>query len=166
MTQIYKPMVGLNVYLEPEFRRELIEKVYANIPDLSDETRRSLINISKELLKIAGFRNPMTAPLPLRVRAAEAKFEKDSRFIKQILASWADLHRNVQATAMENLKSLGFEVSDTAPLYDDAENAFIIGWPDKVDYNQVHEALSKDTENNLTVDENALLTVWLTGRLP
>ena len=166
MTQVYKPMIGLNVYLEPQFRKELIEKVYADILKLSDDKRRDLLKISKEFLNIAGFRNPMSAPLPLRVRAAEAKFEKESRFVKQIMASWADLHRNVQAAALDNLKSLGFEVSDTAPLYDDPENAFIIGWPDNIDYNEVHETLSKDLENKLTNDENALLAIWLTGRLP
>lgn len=166
MTQVYKPMIVLNVYLEPQFRKELIEKVYADILKLSDDKRRDLLKISKELLNIAGFRNPMSAPLPLRVRAAEAKFEKESRFVKQIMASWADLHRNVQAAALDNLKSLGFEVSDTAPLYDDPENAFIIGWPDNIDYNEVHETLSKDLENKLTNDENALLAIWLTGRLP
>lgn len=166
MTQVYKPMIGLNVYLEPQFRKELIEKVYADILKLSDDKRRDLLKISKEFLNIAGFRNPMSAPLPLRVRAAEAKFEKESRFVKQIMASWADLHRNVQAAALDNLKSLGFEVSDTAPLYDDPENAFVIGWPDNIDYNEVHETLSKDLENKLTNDENALLAIWLTGRLP
>jgi len=166
MTQFYKPMIGLNVYLEPKFRKELIEKVYANIPELSDDIRRDLLTMTKELVKIAGFRNPMSAPLSLRVRAAEEKFEKDSRFTKQILTSWADLHRNVQAMAMENLKSLGFEVSEKAPFYEDPENAFSVGWPKNIDYNKVHEALSNDTENKLTIDENALLAIWLTGYLP
>ncbi len=58
MTQFYKPMIGPNVYLEPKFRKELIEKVYANIPELSDDIRRDLLTMTKELVKIAGFSKP------------------------------------------------------------------------------------------------------------
>ncbi len=46
------------------------------------------------------------------------------------------------------------------------KNAFSVGWPKNIDYNKVHEALSNDTENKLTIDENALLAIWLTGYLP
>ena len=29
MTQEYKAMIGLNVYLEPQFRKDVVEKVYS-----------------------------------------------------------------------------------------------------------------------------------------
>jgi hypothetical protein len=166
MNQFYKPMVGLNVYLEPYFRSEIIEKVYANIPELSDEIRRDLIRLTKDELKVPGFRNPMLAPLALRIRAAEKKFEKDSNFVKQILASWSDLHRYLLNDSLESLKTLGFNILDTATEYPDPENAFYIGWPEGINYKTIHEELSKNPDNKLTSDENSLLCIWLTGYLP
>lgn len=166
MTQVYKTMIGLNVYLEPQFRKEVIEKVYANIQELSEDIRRDLLQITKEELKVSGFRNPMLAPLALRVRAAIEKFEKESRFTKQILAAWADLYRDVHEPVLSGLKELGFEVLETAGVYPDPEMAFASGWPDGLTYEQLHQALSKIPENKLTSDENALLSIWLTGALP
>lgn len=166
MSQAYIPMIGLNVYLEPQFRKEVIEKVYTNIPELMDDVRRDLLLLSKEEIRIAGFRNPMIAPLPLRVKAAIAKFEKDSKFTKQILIAWADLHRDIHESMLQALEKIGFKQSETAPTYPDPENAFIVGWPEGMDYEKLHETLSKESSSTLTSDENALLSIWLTGCLP
>jgi len=166
MTQEYKAMIGLNVYLEPQFRKDVVEKVYSNISVLSDDLRHELIKITKEEINVSGFRNPMLAPNALLVKSAVVKFEKESKFVKLIMQAWSFLYKEFHSGLIDTLKTLGFEISETGPDYTDPENAFMVGWPEPVDYEKLHEACHQDPKNTLNSDENALLSIWLSGILP
>lgn len=166
MTQDYKAMIGLNVYLEPQFRKDVVEKVYSNLSGLSKDLRLQLIKITKEEIKVSGFRNPMLAPTALLVKSAVVKFEKESKYIELILQAWSSLYAEHHSTQLETLKSLGFEIGETRPDYTDPENAFLVGWPESVDYEKLHKACQQNPQNTLNSDENALLSIWLSGTLP
>jgi len=160
------PLISLNVFLLPDFRREILTTVLNQKDDLSPEIKQELRQAIKEFVKISGFRNPLAAPQALQVRAMESPFEKESRFVKAILSSWADINSDLQAKVQAVLPELGFEPNDQAPLYPDPENAFAVGWPEDLSFEKLADLVKQKTETDASSNEISLMTVWLTGRLP
>ena len=160
------PLISLNVFLLPDFRREILTTVLNQKDDLSPEIKQELRQAIKEFVKISGFRNPLAAPQALQVRAMESPFEKESRFVKAILSSWADLKLDLGAKVQSVLPELGFEPNDQAPLYPDPENAFAVGWPEDLSFEKLADLVKQKTETDASSNEISLMTVWLTGRLP
>ena len=160
------PLISLNVFLLPDFRREILTTVLNQKDDLSPEIKQELRQALKEFVKISGFRNPLAAPQALQVRAMESPFEKESRFVKAILSSWADLKLDLGAKVQSVLPELGFEPNDQAPLYPDPENAFAVGWPEDLSFEKLADLVKQKTETDASSNEISLMTVWLTGRLP
>ena len=160
------PLISLNVFLLPDFRREILTTVLNQKDNLSPEIMQELRQAIKEFVKISGFRNPLAAPQALQVRAMESPFEKESRFVKAILSSWADINSDLQAKVQAVLHELGFEPNDQAPLYPDPENAFAVGWPEDLSFEKLADLVKQKTETDASSNEISLMTVWLTGRLP
>lgn len=161
-----QPMISINVYLLPEFRREIFNTVLGNLDSLESETRQNCIQTIKEFVKISGFRNPFAAPHPLLARNLEAPFEKESRIVKAILTAWAEIKKELQPLIRETIASLNFIQNNQAPDYPDPENAFIVGWPEKLSFDQLSELVHQKANISASKDEIALMTVWLTGCLP
>jgi len=160
------PLISLNVFLLPDFRREILTTVLNQKDNLSPEIKQEFRQAIKEFVKISGFRNPLAAPLALQVRAMESPFEKESRFVKAILSSWADINSDLQAKVQAVLHELGFEPNVQAPLYPDPENAFAVGWPEDLSFEKLADLVKQKTETDASSNEISLMTVWLTGRLP
>jgi len=160
------PLISLNVFLLPDFRREILTTVLNQKDNLSPEIKQEFRQAIKEFVKISGFRNPLAAPQALQVRAMESPFEKESRFVKAILSSWADLKLDLGAKVQSVLPELGFEPNDQAPLYPDPENAFAVGWPEDLSFEKLADLVKQKTEIDASSNEISLMTVWLTGRLP
>jgi len=160
------PMISLNVFLLPDFRREILTTVLNEKDTLSPENKRELTQAMREFVKISGFRNPLAAPQALQVRAMESPFEKESRFVKAILSSWADINSDLQANLQSVIPELGFEPNDQAPLYSDPENAFALGWPEDLSFEKLADLVKQKTKIDASSDAISLMTVWLTGRLP
>ena len=160
------PMVSLNVYLLPDFRREVFNKVLRNLEQLSPETRQELTQMIKEFVKISGFRNPLSAPQTLVVRNLEAAFEKESRVVKAVISAWAETEPDLQAALKSSLPELGFPVNEQAPGYPDPENAFLPDWPQDLSFDKLADQVRQKTQTSASNDEIALMAVWLTGQLP
>jgi len=160
------PLISLNVFLLPDFRREILTTVLNQKDNLPPEIKQEFRQAIKEFVKISGFRNPLAAPQALQVRAMESPFEKESRFVKAILSSWADLKLDLGAKVQSVLPELGFEPNDQAPLYPDPENAFAVGWPEDLSFEKLADLVKQKTETDASSNEISLMTVWLTGRLP
>jgi hypothetical protein len=160
------PMISLNVFLLPDFRREILSTVLNEKETLSSENKRELTHAIREFVKISGFRNPLAAPQALQVRAMESPFEKESRFIKAILSSWADINSDLQANLQSVIPELDFEPNDQAPLYPDPENAFALGWPEDLSFEKLADLVKQKKEIDASSDAISLMTIWLTGRLP
>ena len=71
-----KPAIALNVFIEPYFRKEILQKIFENLDSIPSELRREFIAEVKDKVRISGFRNAMAAPRALLVRDAETVFEK------------------------------------------------------------------------------------------
>ena len=162
-----RPAIALNVFIEPYFRKEILQKIFDNIDALPAELRRELIAEVKEKVKISGFRNSMAAPRALLIRDAESVFEKDTWFSLITLKNWQSLFSQWHEEIQKKLLALGFSISDQAAAgYPDAVNTFLEGWPEGIDFDNLYEKITAQNEKfPLNKDETALLSVLLTGYL-
>lgn len=163
----YRPLIALNVYLNQDFRREILSTVVESRSILSDRQRRQLLEAIKENVRISGFRNPIMAPETLLVRNMIAPFEQDSRFVKVILEAWALINDSLQPAIIETIKSFPFKENDQKPSYPNPDNAFLVGWPEGLTYEMLAEEVNKRVDGKHgSLDEIALLTIWISGCLP
>lgn len=162
------PAIALNVFIEPYFRKEILQKLFENLDKLPDEIRRELVKQVKEQVRISGFRNPMIAPRTLLIRDAETVFEKDAKFSLICLKGWQSLYSEWHDILEKNLGDLGFSISESAASgYPDPMNTFLEGWPEGMDFDTLYEKITAQVEGfPLSKDETALLSVLLTGYLP
>lgn len=164
----FRPAIALNVFIEPYFRKEILQKVFENLGDLPADLRRELIAEVKEQVRISGFRNSMVAPRALLIRDAESVFETDSKFVLICLKSWQSLYSQWHDMLKKNLVELEFSISEqTSKEYPDPLNTFLEGWPEGIDFDTLFEKIAaKEKDFPLSKDETALLSVLLTGYLP
>ncbi len=162
-----RPALALNVFIEPYFRKEILEKVFENLNTLPAELRRELVADVKEKVRISGFRNTMAAPRALLIRNAETVFEKDTRFSLVSLKCWQSLYTQWNEELKLQLKGLGFSISEQAAAgYPDAINTFLEGWPEGIDFDTLFEEITALVKNlPLSKDEIALLSILITGYL-
>lgn len=162
-----KPLHVINVFIEPWFLQEIIESVLTDFSVYSDEVRKALAQTLKNEVKVSGFRNPLTAPKRLLVRASEKLFETDAHFVKAVLNAWTQLFDPYSPTFDKALASLGFKNSTAAPAYADPINAFDQGWPEGVDYPKVIDAVRKEADKlEMSDDQIILYSILRTGFLP
>ncbi len=163
-----RPAIALNVFIEPYFRKEILQKVFENLDLIPADLRRELVAEIKDQVRISGFRNPMVAPRALLIRDAESVFEKDSKFDLISLKSWLSIYSQWHDALKKNLIDLGFSISDQVSAgYPDPLNTFLEGWPEGIDFETLFEKITTiDKDFPLNKDETALLSVLLTGYLP
>mgnify|MGYP001766841534 CR=1 FL=1 len=66
-----------------------------------------------------------------------------------------------------SLTELGFVPSEVAAEFADPENAILEGWPAGLSYADLEQKVSEKVPSlKISQNELALLTIWLTGRLP
>lgn len=164
----FRPAIALNVFIEPYFRKEILEKVFENLDVIPADLRRELVAEVKDQVRISGFRNPMVAPRALLIRDAESAFEKDSKFALISLKCWQSRYSQWHNDLNKNLIDLGFSVSDQISAgYPDPMNTFLEGWPEGIDFETLFEKITARVKYfPLGKDETALLSVLLTGYLP
>ena len=163
----FRPAIALNVFIEPYFRKEILQKIFDHIDDLPADLRRELISEVKEQVRISGFRNPIVAPRALLIRDAESVFEKDTRFSLICLKCWQSLYSEWHDVLKKNLVEQGVSISEPASSgYPDPMNTFLEGWPEGFDFDSLFEKISTQVKGyTLSKDETALLSVLLTGYL-
>lgn len=162
-----QPMVALNVYMTPEFRRQLLSEVLKRLGTLEPTTRDQLASYIKEKIKVSGFRNSLNAPIGLTLRSMETLFENDSNFDSYVLAAWMELFGQQTNVISEFLPKLGFTMISQVEQRNNPEKSFAVGWPKGITYDSLFLSM-KEKINDLVLnkDELALITIMLTGRLP
>jgi hypothetical protein len=81
--------------------------------------------------------------------------------------SLAALQQSSEAAVGSVIRSLSFQANDQVPEYPDPENAFLIGWPEGLNYQKLADlVLAQDPKLSASTNTLALLTIWLSGCLP
>lgn len=156
-----KPMLAINYYLEPYFRKELLQDVFGKLSDLSPESRADALVAVKKTVRVSGFRNPMQAPATILNKRVEETFEKDNTLATALLLAWKELYADAASLLTPVLQELGFALNAEDKL------TFSVGWPDEIDYKSLAEkVLTAQPAIGLDQDQIALLTILLSMQLP
>lgn len=157
----------INVFIEPWFREEIIEKVLEDFSKYTEESRNELAETLKNDVKVSGFRKTLTAPKRLLIREASKIFESNPYFVAVILNCWLQLFAKNDKTFETSLKELSFEVPAEMPLYADPINAYDQGWPEGLDYAKLIETVRKtDDKLEMSDDQIVFYTILRTASLP
>ena len=161
----YLPFRAINAFMLPEYRQEVIQKVFAESGNLSGERRAAVNTQVSKYLKVPGFRNSAQAPLSLKVKGAITAFEDQSEFTAQILAAWAELNLALRQEVYDLLVDRKWEV-----LPHEANRTVLPGflpeWPKKENYDKLDKAYRKKyPESKAAEYDIRLMVVWIGGRL-
>ena len=184
----FLPFRAINEFMRPDFRLNIIRDTLNALPDLSVEHINKINQLTRNLVKVPGFRNSEKAPALMRVIPTVKAFEKSADLVAAVLAAWCDLNDVLRDQVFALLKSRGWaciEQNDTQnyealsadllkswpilPVHIDRSKlpGFYIRWPKGDDYDVLYKyytELYPDTQNS--IDQVSLMVVWLSLRLP
>jgi hypothetical protein len=162
----FAPFAAVNDFMLADFRNSVIQTVLEGSNQLPVELRQQLDTLSKALVTVQGFRNPLKAPVRLRARATSKPFEKSSELAAMVIAGWAYLKPTLAQQVYNLLSESGW---DLLPVESDrlVMPGFLPVWPSGSDFESVFAAfVEKYPEHNFSQDEVSLMVVWLSLRLP
>lgn len=162
----FLPFNGLNQFMLPEFRQEVLFIVMSRLDQLPPFQKSNLIALIKRYFKLSGFRNPAMAPVGIKTKGAVAPFEKSAEFAAAILAAWAELNSELMSQVFHLLADRGWEL---LPLDADRTRlpGFLTRWPASESYDVLNQAFNeKHPQSRASENDVRLMAVWISGRLP
>jgi hypothetical protein len=165
-TAQFLPFNAINEFMRPDYRLEVIRVTLNSLPNLPENYRTPIYQLTRAIVQVPGFRNSAKAPLVKRVKPTSDAFEKSPHLVAAILSAWAEVHSNLRQKVFELLSERGWEV--LPPTIDRTQlPGFIMTWPNGESFEQLTQAFAEKhpglSENN---DDISLMTVWLSVRLP
>lgn len=165
-TAEFLPFHAINEFMRPDYRLTVIRSALTALPSLPDRFRTAIEKLTKQYVRVAGFRNSLQAPAPLRVTPTAEAFEKHPELVAAILAAWAESHAELRARVYDLLKGQGWEL---LPAEADRTRlpGFLTRWPNGQDFEVLNKAYAEaHPDHQATDDDVSLMVVWLSGRLP
>ena len=89
----YLPFKTINVFIERNYLDKVIKELLEGVNTLSREEQIEFANFFRKHIKILGFRNPVRAPLSLRINAYASAFEEKDDVIPYTLTTWARINQ-------------------------------------------------------------------------
>ena len=96
------PYKTINVFIEQEYLKDVLEKTIQGVTRLSKNDQISFVKFFKKYITVLGFRDPARAPLQLRVNALASAFEEKDEVIPYTLSVWAKANKKLA----KNVKGL------------------------------------------------------------
>lgn len=162
----FLPFNAINEFMLDDFRQQVIENVLNNRKDYSGIEKAGLEKFIKHTVSVPGFRNPNAAPSRLLYRGVVTTFEKNPEFAAIILQIWMNIHADTAHQVFDLLTAQGWEI---LPIATDRTKlpGFLTDWPDGSTFDSVYCAYQEKYPESATPQNDiALMTVWLSGRLP
>lgn len=162
----FLPYNAINEFMLPEYRLEVIQRVFTHLNDLPGERRAAINHQIKRLVTVPGFRNSAVAPIPLKIKASVSAFERSAALVVQVLSAWAELQPEFCQRVFDFLKARGWDV-----LPVNADHTVIPGffttWPEADSFEVLDQAyLEQYPEKTESENDVRLMIVWLSDRLP
>ena len=184
----FLPFHAINEFMRADFRLSVIKEVLSALPKLPDAQRSTIDHLTRKLVKVPGFRSSDKAPVIVKTLPLSKSFEKSPELVGAILAAWADLHNELRqqiyalltarnwnifpATESLNVETIATELlQNWAILPPELDRSklpgFHIWWPKGEDFETLYnDFLTRHPDSDASLDQVALMTVWLTLRLP
>jgi hypothetical protein len=165
-TAEFLPFHAINQFMRDDFRLAVIRSTLNSLPGLPDRFRKPIDRLTREHVRVTGFRNSVQAPVPVKAPAMADGFETSPDLVAAILAAWSEAHLELRTRVFELLASRGWEL-----LPADADRTrlpgFLTQWPRGQDFDVLNQAYQEaHPDDPATTDEVSLMVVWLGGRLP
>jgi len=159
------PFHGINEFMTPEYRQEVLQAVLENLESLSAERRGALIGLINKHVRVAGFRTSWLAPLPIKLKETTKTFERRADLAAQILQAWSELRLELRQQVFDLLVERKWEIM---PVDFDRTRlpGFMITWPKAETYEVLDAAYAEKHGAPSNENDVRLMIVWLTGRLP
>ena len=162
----YLPFKTINVFIEHDKLKNILEFIIKNINTLPKENQISFIKSFKEYVNILGFRNPMRAPLPLQVNAYVDAFEDMDEVVPFTLSTWTKIKHDFAEEVKEWLDSQGWKELSLEKNYDETQG-FIHDWPESLTFEELIEEFNKaHPDLDYDKDDLFLMILWISGKLP
>lgn len=165
-TVSFLPFHAINEFMTDEYRLEVLRDVLKYNQVGGDAHNGQLDRLTRQLVKVPGFRQSDKAPSALKLRPLAQAFEKNPELVASVLSSWTALHTDLRLQVYDLLLSRGWTV-----LPPDTDRGvlpgFLMVWPKNESFEQIDQAYRVMFPESIESFNNvALMTVWLSGRLP
>lgn len=162
----FLPFHAINEFMRPDYREEVVRFTLTELHRLPGDFRASIDRLTKNLVRVPGFRNGSKAPLGVRVHPMCDAFEKSPLVVAVVLHVWAEEHSELRSQVYELLKERNWEVlppeADRTKL-----PGFLTRWPDGEDFDVLTKAFcERFPDVEASSDDVSLMVVWIGGRLP
>lgn len=162
----FLPFHAVNEFMTDDYRLDILRVVFTSQMLLSEERQNAIDRLCKRYIQVPGFRNAVKAPAALKVKPAAQAFQKSSEMVAGSLAAWAEIKGDLQQRVYDLLKNRSW---DLLPIETDRTRlpGFITVWPKGEDFDAIQKAYAQAYPDSPASDNDiALMTVWVTGRLP
>ncbi|HOR18423.1 MAG TPA: hypothetical protein PLE10_01145 [Brevefilum sp.] len=162
----YLPFKTINVFFERNYLDKVIKEILEGVNTLSREEQTEFVNFFRKHIKILGFRNPVRAPLSLKINAYASAFEEKEDVIPYTLTTWAKI-KSVLANRVQTwLVSEGWEELTLERRYGVAEG-FNANWPKNLTFDEIEEKFKQaHPKEDHQRDDFILMVLWISGTLP
>jgi hypothetical protein len=162
----FLPFHALNEFMRPDYRLSVVRTALNALPGLPSGFRAPIDKLTKQVVRVPGFRNGAQAPTPMKVGPMAAAFEKSPELVAAVLAAWAESLPDLRQKVYDLLKSRNWEV-----LPSEADRTkipgFLTHWPKGEDFEVLNKAFAEAYPGfSPTTDDVSLMVVWISGRLP
>ena len=160
------PCHAINEFMRPDFRLSMIRTTLQALPQLDESLRAPIDRLTRQTVKVPGFRNSAKAPASLKAKPMVDTFEKNPELVAAILSAWSQAKPELRQQVYDLLSERGWEL--LPPEADRTQMpGFQTTWPKGEDFEVLNaaykEAYPDSSESN---DEISLMVVWLSGKLP
>jgi len=182
----FYPFHTINEFMRPDYRLAVVRAALNALPELDERLRKPLERLTRQVVKVPGFRNPEKAPNAIKVLPMAKAFEKSPELVAAILAAWAescaDLRQKVYALlqargwkmfpetiTLETLSPNLLQEWAVLPLTADRTRlpGFVSLWPQGNDFEDIYKHFTQTyPEMDEGIDNVSLMVVWLSMRLP
>lgn len=162
----YLPYKAINIFMERDYLEQVINEILQSLQTLPKEDQLSFTNQFRKYVNVLGFRNPVRAPLSLRVKAHVSAFEEKDEVIPFTLTTWAKLKQDFAKQVQTWLKEEGWENLTYIRTFTETEG-FRQEWPENLTFDQIEEKYRKaNPDHEISRDDLILMVLWTTGCLP
>lgn len=156
----------INIFIEHEYLEELLERILRGIENLPKDDQIGFAQHFRKYVNVLGFRNPLRAPLTLRVNAYAAAFEEKDEVVPFTLSIWTKINQPFANQVKDWLEKEGWKNLSLQRNFEDSEG-FLNRWPQKMTFDKLVKAFKKDNPNiDFLRDDLILMILWISGQLP
>lgn len=162
----YLPFKAINVFIERDYLETVIKDVLEGIGSLSREEQTEFNIFYRKHVSILGFRNPVRAPLTLKINGYAGVFEEKEDVIPFTLTTWTKIKSELSEQVKNWLDSQGWEALALEREFD--ENiGFTADWPENLTFDEIEEKFKTDNPKvEFNRDDLILMVLWISGKLP